>query len=163
MQRLLRTLCLGLLCTLLLSSCAGRAAAPACLLTDFCAAYGDMPSGQVYRSGAAEWEKAYLSPALSDSLFLEDNGENAFSLCTEYAIFLSSSFEGGEICFLTCAGREAAARVAEMCAARLARVKQARPGAAILRDACVLRRGHTVVLLLLPDNSRAKEICERLL
>ncbi|MBQ8350603.1 MAG: hypothetical protein IJY20_00980 [Clostridia bacterium] len=163
MQRLLCFFCVLLTVLLLVSSCAGGKTAPVELLSDFCASYGEMPAGQVYHSGAAEWEEGYLSPALADGLFLEDNGENAFSLCRAYAIFLSSSFEGGEIAFLSCAGREDAVRVAEMCTARLARIKQTKPDAAILQDACVLRHGNTVVLLLLPDNIRAKEICKRLL
>ena len=162
MQRLLCFLCVWLAAISCISCATGTRAANE-LLTDFCASYGDMPAGQTYQSGKAEWEKGFLSPALADSLFLEDNGENAFSRCREYAIFLSSSFEGGEIAFLRCAGREDAVRVAEMCAARLARLKQITPQAAILQDACVLRHGNTVVLLALPDNIRAKEICDRLL
>lgn len=163
MQRVVFCLCLLLCALLLLPACATGRAAPADLLAEFCAAYGDMPAGQTYTSGAAEWEAGYLSPALSAALFREDNGENAFSLCREYAIFLSSSYEGGEIAFLRCSGRDDAARVAEMCTARLSRVRQVKPGAAICEGACVLQHGSSVILLLLPDNARAREICERLL
>jgi hypothetical protein len=163
MQRLLHACLLLLPIPLLLSACTQQPVSPAALLSDFCAAYGSMPAGQVYRAGAAEWEEGYLSPALIDALFLEDNGENALSLCTDYAIYLSSSFEGGEIAFFTCANRGDAARVADMCGARLSRIRQIKPTAAILQDACVLHRGCTVVLLLLPENNHAKGICERLL
>ena len=163
MLRKASIICLLLALLLSFSSCGGREIAPDKLLTDFCALYGSMPAGQVYTSGTPEWEEGHLSPALRDSLFLEDNGENAFSLCREYAIFLSSSFAGGEIAFLSCAGRADAVRVAEMCQARLLRVRQAVPGAPILQQACVLRYDKTVVLLLLPDNERARAICDHLL
>ncbi len=162
MQRIFSALSAVLLAALLLASC-GSAPPPEALLQAFCEAYTDLPAGQVYHSGRQEWEEGYLSPTLADALFLEDNGENAFSLCSEYAIFLSSSFEGGEIAFLSCTGGEDSVRVAEMCAARLGRVKQVRPGCTILQGACVLRSGSTVVLLMLPDNARAREVCDRLL
>lgn len=151
-----------LLAALLLFAC-GRTPAPSALFEEFCKAYGDMPAGQVYRSSAREWEKGYLSPVLAEALFLEDNGENAFSLCSEYLVFLSTSFEGGEIAFLSCKGSADAVRIAEMCASRIARVRQVKPGSAMLQEACVLRSGNTVALLMLPDNARAREICDRLL
>ena len=162
MRRLLVLVCL-LACVLTATACGGSKKSPQDLLAAFCAAYGDMPAGHVYCSGRAEWEDGYLSPALSDSLFLQDNGENAFSLCRTYAILLATGFEGGEIAILSCAGSEDAARVAEMCSARIRRVKQARPQADVVQNACVLRSGSTVVLLMLPDNNRAKDIAERLL
>lgn len=121
-----------------------------------------MPAGQAYVSDAAEWEEGYLSPALAEALFAQENGEDAFALCTEYAIFLSSSPTGGEIAFLRTAGTDDAQRVADMCTTRIARVRRVTPQAAILTDACVLREGRTVILLLMPDNARAKEICREL-
>ena len=117
------------------------------------------PAGQVYVSGAAEWEVGYLSPSLADALFCEDNGENAFSLCTEYAILLSSSHQGGEIAFLRAGGTDEAKRRSDMCAARIARMRRVMPDAAFLQGACVLQNGRDVILLLLPDNARAREIC----
>lgn len=162
MQRLLLCLCLLLIIMLPLSACMHTTETPQELLTRFCTTYSNMPAGQTYLSSAAEWEEEYLSKALADSLFLEDNGENAFSLCRDYAIFLSSSFEGGEIAFFRCAGRDDAMRVAEMCTARIARVKQVKPGAAITENACVLHHGSYVILLLLPDNIQAREICKRI-
>ena len=54
-------------------------------------------------------------------------------------------------------------RIAAMCAARITRVRQVTPQAALTQDACVLRRGRTVVLIMLPENSEAKRIAERLL
>lgn len=147
---------------LLLVGCGGGDRPCADLLDDFCGIYENMPAGQRYVSGAAEWEKGYLSPTLADVLFCEDNGENAFSLCAEYAIFLSSSREGGEIAFLRAGGTDEAERLSDMCAARIARVRRVMQNADILQEACVLRNGHDVILLLLPDNARAKEICQKL-
>ena len=163
MQRLLHACLLVLPLCLLLSACTHQPLSPGALLSDFVTMYDGMPAGQIYRSGAAEWETGYLSPTLADALFLEDNGENALSLCTDYAIYLCSSLEGGEVAFFTCASRGDAARVAAMCGARLSRMRQIKPGATILQDACVLHHGLTVALLALPENNRAKETCERLL
>ena len=146
-----------------LSACGGGGASPSHLMAEFCRIYTALPVGQVYQSGTAEWEAGYLSPALSDALFSEDNGENALSLCHEYAIFLASSFEGGEIAFLRCGSQEDAARVGEACLDRIKRVRQARPQAEIVKDACVLRYGRTVVLLLLSDNVAAKKVIDGLL
>ena len=111
MQRFLRFF--GLLtAVLLLSSCGSHTVSVTALMDEFCMAYGSMPAGKFYHSSAREWEAGYLSHALSDALFLEENGENALSLCSEYAIFLSSSFGGGEIAFLTCQGQADADGVA---------------------------------------------------
>ena len=152
-----------LLCLAFCTSCQSGEKTPKTLLDDFCATYKHMPAGQFYYSGRTEWENGYLSPVLADGLFAEDSGKNTFELCREYAIFLSSSFEGGEVAFLSCSCTEDAIRVAEMCAARIARVRQITPQAAVTQNACVLRRGHTVVLMMLPDNEAARRICERLL
>lgn len=157
-----RYLALLLFFAVLLPACTAQSRPADELLNAFCTSYGTMPAGQTYRSTAAEWEEGYLSPALSDALYTEDNGENALSCCQSYAVFLVSSFAGGEIGFFTCPGQEEAIRVAEMCRARLSRVKQSSPGAAILQEACVLRYDKTVVLLMLPDNARAKAVCDAL-
>ena len=129
----------------------------------FCEQYGDLPDGRIYRAGAEEWEEEAMPTDMADILFTEDNGENAFSLCVDYAIFLSSSYGGGEIAFLRADRGAEAARLAEMCASRLARIRRALPDAPVLTDACVLREENVVVLLLLPDNGRAKSICQGLL
>lgn len=152
-----------LLFAVLLPACAAQSRGADELLAAFAAGYGPMPAGQSYQSTAKEWEAGYLSPTLSDALYTEDNGENALSCCQSYAIFLSSAFAGGEIGFFHCPGQEEAVRVAEMCRARLARVRQTRPGAAFLQGACVLRYDKTVVLLMLPDNARAKAVCDAML
>ena len=154
------------MCAALLFLCAGCGAetpAPLDLLENFSENYENMPAGQVYFNGAEEWEAEALSPSLADALFREDNGENAFSLCKEYAIFLASSHTGGEVAFLRAAGGEDATRVAEMCAARIARARRTVSGNPILDGACVLRRGRTVVLLMMPDNAAAKSICQKIL
>ncbi|MBQ8858268.1 MAG: hypothetical protein IJ012_00585, partial [Clostridia bacterium] len=70
---------------------------------------------------------------------------------------------GGEIAFLRAAGQEDATRVAEMCAARIARARRVLRDAPILEGACVVRRGETVVLLMLPDNAQAKDVCQKIL
>ncbi len=144
-----------------LSACAaGRT--PKEQLADFMAAYPNLPAGRIYESAAREGEEGYLSPALADALYREENGENALTHCADYALFLTNSPTGGEIAFFYCIGQDAAARVADMCATRIARVRRAMPGADICRGACVLRRGNTVILLLLPDNAHAQEICRTL-
>lgn len=162
-MRRIQGLFLLFLTVILLTGCGGDERPCADLLGDFCAQYGDLPSGQSYFAGAEEWEAGAMPPDMADILFTEDNGENAFSLCTDYAIFLSSSYGGGEIAFLRAEGRGDAARLAEMCASRLARVTRALPDGEIGQGACVVQKGYTVVLLLLPDNGRAKEICRDLL
>lgn len=122
-----------------------------------------MPDGRIFYAGAEEWEEGAMPADMAGILFTEDNGENAFPLCTDYALFLSSSYGGGEILFLRAADRADAVRLSEMCSARLARFARILPNAPVLTDACVLREGNTVVLLLLPDNGRAKLICRGLL
>ena len=148
---------------LLCVACGRETAAPRDLLEDFSKIYGNMPAGQVYLDSATEWETAMLSPTLADARFREDNGENAFSLCKEYAVFLASAHTGGEIAFLRAAGQEDAIQIAEMCAARIARARRTIPESPILDGACVLRRGRTVVLLMMPDNAIAKSVCQKLL
>ncbi len=147
---------------LLLVGCGGNRRTCADLLNDFCGIYENMPAGQIFFSGAAEWEEGYLSPTLADALFLEDNGENAFSLCAEYAIFLSTSHTGGEIVFLRAGGTEEAHRLRDMCAARITRARRTAKDADILKDACVLQYGRDIILLMMPDNTRAKEVCQGL-
>ena len=164
-MRIIRLLAILAICVagaLLLVACGGSGRPCADLLNDFCGIYESMPAGQAYISGAAEWEEGYLSPSLADALFCEDNGENAFSLCTEYAIFLSSSREGGEIAFLRAGGTDEAKRLSDMCAARIARARRIMADADFLRGACVLQNGRDVILLMLPDNTQAKEICRGL-
>ena len=164
-MRILRLAAVLFVCAagaLLLIGCGGSSRPCADLLNDFCGIYESMPAGQAYISGAAEWEEGYLSPSLADALFCEDDGENAFTLCVEYAIYLSSSPTGGEIAFLRAGGTDEARRIGDMCAARIARARRVMPDADILQNACVLQHGHDVILLLLPDNIRAKEICQKL-
>lgn len=144
------------------SGCGAARGEPRALLSAFCAGMGDaLPAGQIYTSGRDKWENEALPAGMEEVLFREDNGENAFSLCSSYAIFLSSSYLGGEVCFLRCDSGGNAAAVAEMCAARIRRVRRVAPEAAILRDACVLRYGCDVVLLMLPDNQAARAVCDR--
>ena len=165
-MKIIRGLAALFVCAALLvsfASCGRATPAPRDLLEDFLRIYENMPAGQAYFSGAEKWEAGTLSPSLADALFREDNGENAFSLCVEYALYLASSSTGGEIAFLRAAGAEDATRVAEMCAARIARARRTIPESPILDGACVLRRGRTVVLLMMPDNARAKEACQKIL
>ena len=162
-MRCLRFSVLLLLCTALLAGCGADNRACCDLLENFSEKYEYFPSGHTYHAGAAEWEEGVLPADMADILFTEDTGENAFSLCTDYAIFLSSAYGGGEIAFLRAKNRADARRLSEMCAARITRVSRVMPGAAILQDACVLRRGLLVVLLLTPNNAEAKSICQGLL
>ena len=162
MRRFLCLLCVLFVC-LPIAACGGNSTTPTDLMQEFISQYGKIPAGQLYTSGCEEWEKGYLSPSLIDSLFTEDNGENAFSLCREYAIYLATSHAGGEIAILQCGDRASATRIADMCYARIKRARAVTGNGEICRDACVIRRGAYVVLLMLPDNIRAKEICTRLL
>lgn len=162
-MRCLRFGILLLLCAALLAGCGESRHACSDLLENFLGKYEDFPSGHIYRMGADEWEEGALPVDMASILFTEDNGENAFSLCIDYAMFLSSSYGGGEIAFLRAENRADARRLSEMCAARITRVSRVMPGATILQDACVLREGTLVVLLLTPGNAEAKSICRELL
>ena len=165
MRLMRRSLCL--ICVILLCSstaaCGGNSTTPADLMQDFISQYGTMPAGQLYTNGCEEWEDGFLSPSLIDSLYTEDNGENAFSLCRDYAIYLATSQAGGEIAIFRCSDRASATRVSEMCYARIKRARAVTGNSGICEGACVIRRGTYVVLLMLPDNIHAKEICTRLL
>ena len=152
-----------LCCAALLAGCAGSRRSCFELLKEFTEKYGDMPSGQRYRADSEEWEEGAMPADMADILFTEDNGENAFSLCTDYAIFLSSSYGGGEIAFLRAESAGDARRLSEMCAARLERARRALPDAEVGEGACVVQNGTLVILLMLPENERARSICQGLL
>ena len=152
-----------LCCITLLTGCGGSRRSCREFLGDFSRLYGEMPSGYVYCAGREEWEEEALPFDMAEILFGEDNGENAFSLCVDYAIFLSSSFDGGEIAFLRADSQADASRLAEMCAARIERARRALPDAKIGEGACVVRGKTLVILLMLPDNEHAKTICQGLL
>ena len=150
------------LCTILLAACAGAGKPCSDLLQDFCREYENLPTGHCYYREAEEWEKEALPTDMASILFTEDNGENAFSLCTDYAIFLSSAYGGGEAAFLRADSQGDALRLTEMCTARIARVGHTLPGTPITQGACVLRHGPYVVLLMMPNNEEAKEVCHAL-
>ena len=152
-----------LLSVLFLSGCADGGRPCADLLSDFCREYGELTDALRYCAGAEEWEGEAMPADMADILFAEDNGENAFSLCTDYAILLLPDATGGEIAFLRAGSRADAALLSEMCLSRLSRMLRTLPNAPVLTGACVMRRGRTVVLLMLPDNERAKSICHGLL
>ncbi len=150
-------LCLGLPgCT------GGKGLTPNEWMAEFCARYQDLPAGRVYRSGAAEWEDGYLPTELADALFREDTGENAFSLCLDCALFLSSSPAVGEVAYLRAGGGEDARRLAAMCAARIERVQRAWPDNTAAQNACVIRQGCDVILLMMQDSALAQKICRQL-
>ena len=153
-------LCLGLCLCLL--GCGGTREGPGALFDAFRASYHDLPAGRLYRSGAAEWEETAMPPSLIRRMYTEESGENAFSLCREYAVYLCGGTDGGEVAFLRCATRADAVRVCRMGEERIALVRRVCPGAAIVQGACVLLYGCDVVILLLPDNDRARGICGRL-
>lgn len=162
MKRLISLVLLAACLLIFLSSCAVSRPDTDRILSDFCHLYGDMPAGYRYRSSAAEWEAEALPPGMADVLFSEDNGENDFSLCREYAFYLAGGFGGGEILILRAGTREDAMRLSAMCERRLLRVRRTLPESDICRDACVFRSGNDVILLLLPDNTHAQTILRRL-
>ena len=152
-----------LILTVLLTGCGGRGRPCAELLAEFREKFPPLANGTVYLAEAEEWEQEAMPADMARILFSEDSGELAFSLCTDYAILLSPSFKGGEIAFLRAGNRTDARRLADMCAARIARVGRVHAGATILQGACVMREGELVVLLLTPDNEAAKTVCRGLL
>lgn len=162
-MRTWKGLLLLLTCAAMLVGCGGSRSSCSELLGKFTEKYGDMPSGRTYRAQSEEWEEGVMPTDMADILFTEDNGENAFSLCADYAIFLSSSHVGGEIAFLRGESTADARRIAEMCASRIERARRALPDAAIGEGACVVRSGTLVILVMLPENERAKSICQGLL
>lgn len=153
-------LCLCL--CLLLSGCGAGREGPGARFDAFCASYCDLPAGRLYRSDAEEWEAEAMPPSLIRRMYTEESGENCFSLCRDYAVYLCGGTGGGEVAFLRCATRADAVRVCHMGEERIALVRRVCPDAAILQGACVLRYGCDVVILLLPDNERARGICNRL-
>ncbi len=162
MRRCLPWLALLLACSML-PACAGPARSPYAQWEAFSTLYGALPTGQCYTSQAQAWEAGALPDGLADLLYQEASGENAFFLCDSYVIYLSSGHTGGEIAFLHCRNATDAHRVARMGEARIARVRRILPGAAICQGAGVLQEGCCVIIYLLPDNARARDICQKIL
>lgn len=151
-----------LLCLTVLHGCGGTRADTRELLGQFCEEYAMLPDGKIYASEAQAWEGEAVPSELPDLLFLEGNGENALSLCREYAIYLATSYTGGEIGIFRCDNSADALRVTEMCTARLARLFHLQADSPLCKDACVLRYGNDIVLLFLPDNAAARTLCDRI-
>ena len=147
-----------LICTFPFSSCAREQRGTRDLLSDFLALYG-AESGSIYASGAAEHSDEYLSRELADTLYLEENEENALFLCKEYAIYLSPSFSGGEIGFFRAKSYADATRVREMLQARMERLLYAE---AVTSTAFLLTYGQDTVLVCLPEPELARKICDSL-
>ena len=143
---------------LLFSSCHQSGRATEDLLNEFLLLYG-ASEGSIYTSKAKEYEKGALPDGMADLLFLEENGENALALCTEYAIYLSPSFSGGEVGFFRCKSEADALRVRKMLNARINRLQQS---AWQTSTAILFTYGLDTVLVCLPDAELARQICARL-
>lgn len=132
------------------------------LLTRFCESYPSLPDGRMYASEAAVYEPEAMPERLAELLYQEENGENALSLCIDYAVYLSDSYTGGEIGIFRGRNRAAAEEIAQMCEERLLRFRRLLPDSPVCKEACVVCYGNVVVLLLLPDNVAARELCDRI-
>ena len=126
----------------LLASCTQSYDAAAILdkLTEasFCGA------GLYYESGVYEWEEGYLTDSTKRALFANAAGECDFDTLVEsYAIYLSSSKEGGEIMVLVCFDRGDAEVAAQMCYRRVDLAKKVNKELAdhavvYVKDRCVV-------------------------
>ncbi len=137
-------ICLALI--LCVSSCGERESAED-ILYRICAD-SELPSGETYLRGAEEGSAGYLDASVIKSLYGED-GEAAFLLLEDYAIYLSSFAAPCEVAVLVCYSASDTECVAELCLERIETLK------VILRDteffdvmqrASVTIKGRTVVM-----------------
>lgn len=143
-KTLLIIICLALI--FCVASCGARESAED-ILYSICAE-AELPSGVTYLRGAAEGSAGYLDAGVIESLYGED-GEAAFLLLEDYAIYLSSFAVPYEVAVLECYSASDTERVAELCLERIDVLK------VILRDteyfdvmqrASVKIKGRTVVM-----------------
>ena len=146
-----------LLSLLALTGCGGGKQDTRTMLADFLEEYG-AKGGTVYASGREAHSPEHMTDRTAALLFADAGGENPLALCTEYAIYLSPDFSGGEIGFFRCRSGADAARVRHTLSARLARLVRLLG----MSDARLLCYGNDTVLLALPDTARAEQIIERI-
>ena len=111
------------------------------------------PAGRVYDKGAALWEKEALPQSIADILYQSGDGESAFTLSDDFALFLASGLSGGEAAVFKVPDPAARLRVLRIASARLARLRTQLPGS----DAgVVFERGDAVILLFLPKSEEIR-------
>ena len=111
------------------------------------------PVGRVYDGEAASWEEEALPQSIADILYQSGDGESAFSLSEEYALFLASGRLGGEAAVFKVPDPAARLRVLRIASARLARLRRLLPE----YDAgVVFERGDAVILLFLPKSEQIR-------
>ncbi len=102
---------------LLCTACGEKRIDTAVILEELLEASGEIPRGEIYRSGVEEGSESYLSPTLRDVLYGEDSAE-LFDLLDGYAIYLSSFAYPCEIGVLCARSASDATSIAAMCLER---------------------------------------------
>lgn len=113
---------LGILC-----GCSGKLPDASARLDDWMAELGELPDGELYRSGVGEGEEGFLPPDLRDAMYGED-AEGLFLLIESYAIYLSSFAEPCELAVFCAYSANDADRLAAMCLSRIDTLRTALRG-----------------------------------
>lgn len=159
MMRLRRaTGALILILTVLICSCAPRAAPSPREVCERVAASGLLGDGILYDSRAPADDETYLDPALLKALYARpDDSWDAEDIAAVALYLGSSAREHRELAVFACRGRDAAREVVSLCRGRAALIADA--GICAPR---ILLYGETVVFLAHPEPSAAENLLDRI-
>ncbi len=157
----LLVLCVSfLLCT----ACAQKRIDTEAILTELLDVSGELPRGEIYRSGAEEGSVSYLSPSLRQAMYGEDS-EELFCTLEEYSIYLSSFAIPCEIAVFSARSVSDAEAIAALCLGRadtlrvLLRQTEFQDMAQSVRVIC---RGRLVIMGLVEDPDSFEKEAARL-
>lgn len=137
-------LCLALL----LGGCRSGRTDAALRLDTLLSHAGELPAGRRYHSGAAEWEEGALPPIILANLYINQDGDSAFSLSSGWALFLATGMAGGEGAVFVADDPDTRRTISEICRERLSLLRASLGGEGA--TAYVLEEGDTVILFFLP-------------
>lgn len=117
----LRLICVCVVLLLCLTACASHEETPAgAILSAMLSCEEGCPAGEIYTRSAEEGEEGYLSESLCSALYGDGRIPAEWALVSDYAIFLTAAEHPFELAVFRCNSSDGTEEVAELCARRLA-------------------------------------------